>query len=125
MLSDAHLGVFLRWPVPCRKAFIDGLDTQELVKGKLRKLVHSTVSVKRHGATPTQPRNKIQPPVNDSAEDVLTDPQRPLEFLLKAMDLPNNRGPFQEIVVRFNLTLVTHRLNHFISVLGCGERRCR
>ena len=100
LLSDAHLGVFLGWPVPCKKAFIDDLDAQERVKGKL---VHATISAEKRGPTPGVPnqlRKKIPPPVDDSAEDMLTDPQKPLEYLLKAMDLPNNRGPFQEIVVR-------------------------
>ena len=133
LTSDAHLRVFLAWPVPCKKAFIDGLDTRKQVKRSLRELVHASIPVQTYGSTQgasTEPRRKIPQPIDDSAEDVLTDPQQPLEFLLKAMDLPNNRGPFQEIVVRVILATAPGRLKFLSDTFspgqGCGEggRRC-
>lgn len=100
MTNDSHLRAFAKWPLACRKAFVDDLESDKHVEEMLGKLTYRSIPIEECSLTfdsgPTAHVRKIRRPLE---EEWLSDPTKPLEFLLKAMDLPTNRGLFQEMVV--------------------------
>lgn len=111
MSSDTHLRVFARWPLACRKAFVDDLGADKCVMKMLGKLTYRSIPIGDDVSIVDDDlaAKVIRQPLE---EEWLSDPTTPLEFLLKALGLPTNRGPFQDMVV----SPIAHRRVLYLTI---------